>query len=144
MEIKEIQTKDEKRSIIEKCDCVFDNGLVKRPDYLEKLEKIHTFATFFAAYAEELVGYAAIYTNDTKSQVAYITMIGIVKDKQGMHIGSRLMEKCIETAKSNNMHAIRLEVLNNNIRAISFYKHFGFSYETECSENSSYMLKKLS
>ena len=68
-------------------------------------------------------------------------MIGVVQDMQRMHIGSRLLKRCIEVSKKNGMNKIRLEVLHENEKGICFYKKNGF--EKKCTEQSDYFIKVL-
>ena len=144
MSIAIVQNRDEKRKIVEKVDCAFTRGLVRREDYENIFDKIDRHAIFIGAYDnDEPVGYAAIYANDKENKTAFITMIGVLDKMQGKHIGSGLMNMCIEEAKARKMEYIRLEVLNDNIKAINFYYHCGFEYEKQCSEESNHLIKNI-
>ena len=142
--VKRIDVYNEKKRIIESCDDAFIYGIVNKKDYLNILNKIDQNAYLIGIYnSDQPIGYAAIYANDYESKVAYISMIGVVKRMQGMHIGSKLMIECIEIAKKEHMHIIRLEVLKNNIQAIKFYRRYGFEEEMESSTESLYMKKNI-
>lgn len=144
VEIQLIKKATIKRKIIEKCDMAFINGITMREDYEKIFSKIDKYAIFISAGIEKVyVGYAAIYVNDLENNVAYITMIGVVDSVQGLHIGSMLMDKCIEISKMNGMRKIRLEVSTDNKKAIRFYYHKGFVYEKKCSEQSDYLIMQL-
>lgn len=144
MRILVIQDKNEKRKFIEVVDNVFPRGLVNSDSYEEIFEKIDKNALFIGAYSDEKpVGYAAIYANDTSSKTAFITKIGVLDYMQGKHIGSGLMNKCIEESKANGMDFIRLEVHNTNTKAIEFYHYCGFEYEKKCSDVSTYLIMKI-
>ena len=135
---------EEKRRVIECCDSAFPKGLTIRDNYEEIFEKIDRYAEFFAAYhGEAIAGYAAMYANNDREKIAYITMIGVKEEFQRHHIGSGLIEKCIERARENGMTKIRLEVLNTNEKAILFYKRYHFHVEKVCSSESMYMLLTL-
>lgn len=144
MEIEVINKTEEKRAIIEKCDSAFLEPLSSRDNYEAVFSKIDKYAIFIAAYENNVpVGYAAIYANDKESKTAFISMIGVLEEAQGKHIGSALMKKCVEKAIENDMKNIRLEVLNTNEKAIRFYKHHGFEYEKKCSDTSNHLIKKI-
>ena len=142
--IKRVVERLEKERVIRICDDSFPRGICKRDDYSEIFDKIDIYADFFVAYEEgEVCGYAAMYNNNQDLKKAYITMIGVRKTFQHKHIGSKLISACIDSAKDKGMVAIRLEVLKENTKAISFYKNAGFVYERSCSENSIYMVLVL-
>lgn len=144
MEIKIVADKREKRTIIEKCDSAFPRPLSARVDYEEIFSRINAYAVFLGAYENDSVlGYATIYANDTQTRIAFISMIGVVEEAQGKHIGSKLMEKCIFEAQRCGMTRIRLEVLNSNEKAISFYKSWGFEFEERCTDASNYLIKVI-
>lgn len=139
-----IQEKSEKRRFVEKLDYAFMEGIVGRSNYEEIFDKIDRYAIFLGVYeAEDMVGYAALYANDAENKIAYISMIGVLDNMQGKHIGSELINKCIIEATKRGMNSIRLECMNDNKNAISFYEHMGFCYERDCSENSKYYVKRI-
>ena len=57
---------------------------------------------------------------------AEVTFV-VLKDYWGLGIGSKLMEHCIRWCKDKNVSQIELDVVSDNIRAISMYESFGFS-----------------
>jgi diamine N-acetyltransferase len=75
--------------------------------------KIAGFATYFMAYYS-WTG-KAIYLDDL-----YVTA-----DHRGAGIGSKLLDKIIETARAENCKKLRWQVSNWNEKAISFYKKRG-------------------
>lgn len=144
MDIFVVTETEEKRKVIEKLDHVFPRGLVRRDNYEEIFGKIDNYAIFIGAYEnDEPVGYAAIYANDMESKIAFITMIGVLENMQGKHVGSTLMKRCVEESQKCGMNAIRLEVLNTNTKAIDFYHHSGFEFEKKCSDDSNHLIKRF-
>lgn len=144
MDVFVVNSTEQKRQFIEKCDSAFPMGLLKRKDSEEIFKKIDKYAIFFGIFDEgEPIGYAAVYVNDQENKVAFITMIGVIDNMQRQHVGSALMKRCIVEAKKCGMKAIRLEVLNTNSKAIAFYQHWGFVFEKKCSEESKYLIKQL-
>ena len=133
-----------KRKIVGICDKAFMHGITIRKNYEEIFQKIDQNAVFIAAVIDKnYVGYAALYANNHESRIAYISMIGVVQDMQRMHIGSRLLKRCIEVSKKNGMNKIRLVVLHENEKGICFYKKNGFAFEKKCTEQSDYFIKVL-
>lgn len=94
---------------------------------LMKSEKDY-FQCFVAETEEkEIIGIAlyffAYYTWVGKS--LYLEDIFVKQSYRGKNIGSALMEKIIETAKTENCKRIRWQVLKWNTSAIALYKKFG-------------------
>lgn len=149
IEIKEVIDNDEKIQIMKECDAAFPIRLFDRDNSDEIVYKITQKAFFYAAYKsiskEEScnVGYVAFYANDLENKNAYISNIGVCNEMQEKHIGSMLMETCLKVAKEAGMVKMRLEVLDTNVKAIAFYKKWGFTYEGEAGESSVYMKKNL-
>ena len=135
--------RDEKENAVKVCDSAFPPGvsICDKKNYYEIIDKIDQFADFIVDYENgEVVGYAAMYNNDTASKTAYITMIGVREEYQRKHIGRKIMAQCKANAMRKNMKVIRLEVLDSNEKAIQFYENEGFVFEKRCSENSRYMV----
>lgn len=59
----------------------------------------------------------------------YITNIAVDPMYRRMKIGTRLMQKIIETARESKLRGLTLEVRTSNAAAISMYKNFGFRVE---------------
>ena len=57
---------------------------------------------------------------------ARIMLFAVDPMYQGRGAGSRLLDALRMRARMNGIHTLTLEVRNNNIRAISFYRHRGF------------------
>ena len=69
-----------------------------------------------------------------------------IMDKRGItakHVGSALMNRCVEETQKCGMNAIRLEVLNTNTKAIDFYHHSGLEFEKRCSDDSNHLIKRF-
>lgn len=144
MDILIVKDPGEKRKLIENLDYVFPRGLVRRDNYEEIFDKIDKNAIFIGAYDSSTpIGYAAIYANDVEKKIAYITMIGVATKMQGKRVGRALIKRCFEESKNCGMVAIRLEVLNTNTKAINFYRHHGFEFEKNSTNNSIFFIKKL-
>lgn len=140
-----VEESKRKKAIIEKCDSAFLDPVTELADFADVFKKIDQYAFFFAAYkGDEVIGYAAMYANNSETKIAYVSLIAVVEEMQRQQIGSSLMEKCIDTAAEAGMTKLRLEVADKNKKAISFYKHFDFAFENRCSDNSCYYIRKIS
>ncbi len=135
--------RDEKRQAIEACDASLPRPVTPRDNYDEIFEKMDRYAEFIAAYQNGIAGYVSMYANDQETKTAFITLFVVKDEFQRMHIGTELMNACRRIAERNKMKRIRLEVLNSNMKAISFYKKQGFYEEKPCSNISIYMLMPL-
>ena len=52
--------------------------------------------------------------------------ISVLRDYWGMGVGSALMQRMVDFAKSTGAEVLSLEVLSDNARAIALYRKFGF------------------
>ena len=71
----------------------------------------------------DVVGYAGLWQ---PMDEGHITNIVTKKDKRGNHIGSKMLEKIINLAKSKKLKNVTLEVNENNEKAIKLYKKYNF------------------
>lgn len=142
--IERIYAADDVYKIMQECDNAFERSVTGRGDFASLYGKISKYAVFLrATLGNCTAGYAAMYANDLKSGIAYITLICVKKAFRRRHIGDALLNMCEFEAKNNGMSKIRLEVRNANTGAVAFYKKNGFETEKECSDESSYMIKEL-
>ena len=84
-----------------------------------------------ADYENETVGYVRMLESHNPPDLGNIEAIEIARiySEQktiGKGIGKFLMLKCFEIAKEKNKKTIWLGVWEHNIKAIAFYKKFGF------------------
>ena len=56
----------------------------------------------------------------------YIPELIVTRDFRDQHIGSKLINSCIQLAKQHNCHRIRLESGNQRKSSHKFYNHMGF------------------
>ena len=93
--------------------------------------KIVTKATRFEAWSNtELIGLVAVYCNDQKNKVAFVTSVSVLKQWMGNGIAERLMTRCVEHARISKMQEISLEVAPDNSPAIQLYSKVGFVAST--------------
>lgn len=75
-----------------------------------------------------IIGTAGIEAVGTKYKVRHRAEFGIsvLKEFWGLGIGQALMTSCIECAKSAGYSQLELNVVAENVRALSMYKQAGF------------------
>ena len=79
---------------------------------------------FFVCLSDKtVVGYAGIHI---MSGECYVDNIAVKVSYRRQKIGSLLLEKLIETAKSENGEFISLEVRKSNLPAVALYEKYGF------------------
>ena len=78
---------------------------------------------FVAKLENNILGFAGIWKSVDD---VHITDIVVKKTNRKSGIGSKLLEKLIQTAKKENFKAITLEVNEHNQPAINLYLKYGF------------------
>lgn len=123
-----------------KCSSSFFEEKHKETDEIRKLTaKYSEFGRFLCAKINnETVGFCAYYANSKREGTAYISIIAVRKEMQGMGIGSALLEKTISDCKKEQMRRILLEVNKNNKKAMRFYIRHGFCFVKQASNKSVY------
>lgn len=121
------------------------------PHLTDKISSLEEYAQKLSEYAyvysakenKENVGILIFYANDKQSKTAYISLIGVKKGSERKGIGKKLLEFCEKTARKCGMCVIKLEVDEDNINAVKFYKKNGFISLNETGRNSFYMQKDI-
>ncbi len=143
-EMYKIQSFQKMVEVISECDYAFLKPIMERNDVETLLNKIWNRGIVVAAKEnDETIGYIAFYSNDTTTAEAYITLLAIKPEFQKMGYGKGLFKKCVDMSSGYGMKKIRLEVNKNNLSAINFYYHIGFTYEKDCSPDSMYFVYKI-
>lgn len=78
---------------------------------------------FVAKLENNILGFAGIWK---AVDDVHITDIVVKKSNRQTGIGSKLLEKLIQTAKSQNFNSITLEVNEHNQPAVNLYLKYGF------------------
>ncbi len=108
----------------------------------EYSKKISNNATQFISYNDKkLIGLLACYLNDSEGKTAYITILGVLEEYQGLGIASKLLDKLINEAREKKFEKIRLAVYYKNKKAIDLYKKKGYSVIRK--EASKYIMECL-
>lgn len=96
--------------------------------FLEERAKNKREVEICAVVDGRIVGLAGITAIGMKEKMRYRADFGIsvMKDYWGMGVGRTLTEACVECAKKADYKQIELEVVADNVSAISLYKSAGF------------------
>ncbi len=113
-------------NFIEKADALYIPHISESVGSLDEYaSKLSIYAeSFFIAEDGQDIGYCALYAN--RSDLAFISTIGVMKDYQSKGIGGTLLNTAINFAKEKGFGRIGLEVHPSNTVAISLYQRFGF------------------
>lgn len=107
-------------------------------------EKLYHNAITIGIYDDNrIVGFASFYCNDIENKTAYLTQIAVKKEYSSKGYGTSLIEASEKIAKENEMEKYRLEVYDENLIGINFYKRNGFEFEKRCTDKSIYMIKNI-
>ncbi len=125
---------------LKKCSKYFIPPLEERIDLEAYSEKIHEKATTFEAWnGSDLVGLIAVYYNPAGG---FITNVSVTKEWMGTGVASVLIDNCIAYSAEKNSFELDLEVNQQNILAVNFYKRYQFE-ETGIKENNLQMKLKI-
>jgi len=105
---------------------------------------------FIAEVEGKIMGGGGIYpTEDLPATTCELVKMYLLPEARGLGIGRMLMEKCLQTAKSNGFEQVYLETLPELKLAVNIYEKFGFEYLSAPLGNSKHfgcglwMLKRL-
>ncbi len=104
---------------------IFDKS-INDSQLFELATKFSKHATFITlSESEKEKGYIAFYCNDNESKTAFISMIVVGNEYQGLGFGYGLFNEACKVSKTNGMEFLKLEVNKNNVSAIRFYEKLG-------------------
>ncbi len=113
---------------LRQCADQFVPTLSQRVDILEYARKIAEKSVTFEAWNQEkLIGLIAAYFNDPEKEFGFITSVSVVDDCTGKGIAAALLNQCVQYAGEQGFKTIRLEVSEENSRAIRLYSTRRFS-----------------
>lgn len=107
--------------------------------YAEKL--FYNAFVYVCEESDRNVGLLVFYAN--RGEVSYLTSIVVKTDMQGNGIGETLLKFFIEYSINHSFRKMRLEVKENNLKAVQFYKKHGFVLERKAGYESIYMINDI-
>lgn len=72
---------------------------------------------------KQMIGLIAFYIN---ADLAFVTNVSLENNYQGLGYGDLMIDKLMAYAENNSIRTIKLEVRNENLKAIKFYENRGF------------------
>ena len=97
---------------------------VNIPEYVDKIQNFATIVSI--SKKGEIKAFIAFYENDKNIEIAYLTLIAVCKDCWQLGYGKKLLEFSINEIKKKGYKLYRLEVKEDNLKAIKFYEKYGF------------------
>lgn len=129
--------------LVKNLDNEYTPTMISLVDDLQAYTKkmIKNAIVVIAKYNKEDIGFIATYCNDLSGRKSYITSIFVKKDYQSNKVGQKLVDIAISDSMKRGMRTIELEVQQENILAIRFYKKYGFQKKITTSNKSIIMHK---
>lgn len=122
-------------------DDIFPHNQQKVNDYYAWAKKIIDNGHFLVFERnKEIIGIAAYYSNNIRTRIGYISLIGIKKQFQGLGFGRILLYELFSRIKKDGMSHIELEVDKDNNSALTFYLKNHFKIKTE--RDKTFLLQK--
>lgn len=118
-------------------------------------ELMDTSSAFLLAYSDdEPAGFAKLRWSEIPEEIKTnsaieIQRLYVLKRMIGKRLGKMLIEECFEIARQKDFNIIWLGVWEHNVRAIAFYKHFGFEiigsqiFELGRDKQTDFLMKKI-
>ncbi len=95
-------------------------------EYIRSILKDKKSCSFLAWKSGEIIGDVSLSSFPRRMNHRAELGLTVLKSEWNKGLGSQLLQKAIEFAKSNNIEIINLEVRSDNLRAIHVYEKFGF------------------
>ena len=106
---------------------LFPDPLQHRVDLDNYAKKLLRFADLqVAVFNQQIVGFLAVYANNSQIGISHIPFISILQSYQRMGIGKVMLSRTIALARQRKMKHIWLSVMKENDSAILFYKSLRF------------------
>ena len=101
-------------------------------------------AASFLAYADDTpCGMANCFTLQDDSQTAEMTAFWVAPEQRGQGVGDALVAAIVNWAKSQGVTTLQAWVVEDNTRALSFYKKLGFQNTKERQPHTPDLAKQI-
>lgn len=129
------------RVLLEFKDSFYDSTITI--EHINNLfEKFRQHAIFRVLQDDDRnLGFYSLYANDLSTKKAFLSMIVVKNDVQGLGYGKQLLLDCFEQSKLKKMCSLRLEVNKHNKRGNDFYRKNGFTIVEE--NEKSFFLERV-
>lgn len=128
---KDVATLEEIELFLTICSDQYTPPLSSYIDIYEYSLKLSQFAIKYEAWShKKLVGLLAAYFNQSNAS-AFITNLNVIADFSKTGVASNLIHIFEDELARHKVSAIKLEVHENNIKAIQFYKKHLFKIENQ-------------
>lgn len=118
---------------LKKVDFLFKVPISKKVSFDEYINKIKKLANTYVMVDEnEIIGGIIFYKNNYEDNIAYIALVGILKEYQNRGIANSLLKKCIEDLKNSPMKKVGIHT--DNMIAKKIYEKHGFKEVSEVNE----------
>ncbi len=146
IKLKKIESTIKLVDVLEEFDHCFNPSLKNRVyNFNIYSEKLLTYGCVFIAELEsDMIGFIAFYANDKNTKTGYLTQIATKRNYQKIGVGRKLLEQFERTCVEEGMEKLSLEVNNQNVKAIKFYKKMGYVFSDKQNESSYFMEKNIS
>lgn len=112
---------------LQKVDPLFPVPISKKQDLGEYAYKLVTYADVFAEIVQEqMVSLAAGYINNSRDDLAYISLVATLPEFQGRGMARTLVTEFVNEARKEHKRMIHLYAVASNRPAVSMYKKLGF------------------
>ena len=132
------------KDFLQAVDKSFPTPLSQKQDLGKLAEKFIDKATH--CYAEEEGRIAALvagYTENVTNDIAYISVVATLPEKQGRGLASGLVAEFISRARERGLRAVHFYTAQSNLGAIRMYRKLGFVewiYESEPRPNDLHLI----
>lgn len=132
------------KAFLQAVDKSFPIPLSQKQDLSKLAEKFIDKATL--CYAEEegrITALVAGYTENAINDIAYISVVATLPEKQGRGLASGLVAEFISRAREKDLRAVHLYTAQSNLGAIRMYHKLGFVewvYEGESRPNDLHLI----
>ena len=105
----------------------FPIAVSSKTDLKELAEKYCKYADLCCEYSnEEIIAVVAGYTENTPSNIAYISLVAVKKEARGKGLASKLILQFLEFASSKGLKGVHVYTHSQNSNAIKMYEKLGF------------------
>ena len=116
------------QKFIREIDKDFPVPISEKVDISDYSRKLCEKATIVTEIKEnKIVAMAAGYTENTENQLAYVSILGTIKEYRGQGLANKLLSEFINISKQKELKGVHLYTAQTNECALSVYSKHGFT-----------------